>query len=479
VEQFHNKLATVSYTSAPIAPVKKIKTVKFYWKAVNRINQATLWHSLPQVAIDKEEFIKLFEIKEVKSTRKMSLFTEKPNELLVLDMNRSNAVNIAIRKLPPLGSLKTTILRMDSKVMNREGVEKLQSLIPTEEEVEKIKEAEDENPDIPLGSAEQFLSMMGSIPGLEARLNLWMFKMDFETTERDICEPLSSLKEGMEILSTNQTFLTIISVTLSLGNILNKTSKPAFELESLTKLSRVKDTDSRKTLLYHIVNKVSEIQPDASNLYSEIEPLINVSRVDFDDLETNLVSMEQQCKKSLGYIKLAAKFDKNTEKLVTIFLSNAAERIMSMKRVLQLVMVKYSGFLDWLGLLKHQHGDYPPTKLATIITDFAMEYKATTTKVNMDKEIERKKSMRKSKKDNAMSSSNPFFGMSPSSKFATTKPKQNEKSEISPKPRHGKDGLEALLAKEAVSLRKKRMHPRRSVGKADSAINFSIVDRDR
>merc|ERR1711971_1241260 len=102
------------------------------------------------------------------------------------------------------------------------------------------------------------------------------------------------------------------------------------------------------------------------------------------------------------------------EKLVTAFLSNAAERIMSMKRIQQLLMVKYGGFLDWLGLLKHQHGDYPPTRLANIVTDFAIEYKATRTKVFMDREIERKKTMKKnrSKVSREMTSPNNPFGLS-------------------------------------------------------------------
>lgn len=475
IKSFHNKLNNASHSNAPnvaFAPQEKIKTVKFYWKPVNSVKQSSLWHNLPQVSIDKVEFSKLFELKAVQPTRKLSTISiEKPNELLVLEPNRSNDINIKIRKLPPLGSLKTTILRMDSSVMNREGVARLQGLLPSDKEIEKIKDALDNNPDIPLGSAEKFLFTIGSIPGLEARLNLWMFKMDFEIMERDVCKTLVSLKESMTILRENKTFLTIISVSLSFGNILNKTSKPAFEVESLSKLSKVKDTDTKRTLLYHIVNKVSEIQPDASDLYSEIEPLINVSNANFSELDSNLQSMEEECKKSLGYIKLAAKFDKDTEKLVRIFLSNAAERIMSMKRVHQLLMVKYSGFLEWLGLMKHQHGDYPPTKLATIITDFAIEYKATTTKVNMDKEIERKKSMRKISPP--IQTSTNKFGTLPKQQPNKTH-KNMFGSALKANPCQGKDGLEALLAVEAVNLRNKRKGT-----KTNSPVKLSTVNRDR
>lgn len=57
-------------------------------------------------------------------------------------------------------------------------------MIPTEEEKQKIQEAQLVNPDIPLGSAEQFLLTLSSITELSARLQLWAFKMDYEFTEK-------------------------------------------------------------------------------------------------------------------------------------------------------------------------------------------------------------------------------------------------------------------------------------------------------
>lgn len=57
-------------------------------------------------------------------------------------------------------------------------------MIPTEEEKQKIQEAQLANPDVPLGSAEQFLLTLSSISELSARLHLWAFKMDYEATEK-------------------------------------------------------------------------------------------------------------------------------------------------------------------------------------------------------------------------------------------------------------------------------------------------------
>lgn len=72
---------------------------------------------------------------------------------------------------------------MDATVVTREGIDKLLNMLPTDEERGKIQEAQIVNPELPLGSAEQFLLTLSSISELAARLKLWAFKLDFENSE--------------------------------------------------------------------------------------------------------------------------------------------------------------------------------------------------------------------------------------------------------------------------------------------------------
>jgi len=44
-------------------------------------------------------------------------------ELAVLDAKRSNVINIGLTVLPPPNTIKAAILKMDSAIMNREGIE--------------------------------------------------------------------------------------------------------------------------------------------------------------------------------------------------------------------------------------------------------------------------------------------------------------------------------------------------------------------
>ena len=44
-------------------------------------------------------------------------------EITVLDAKRSNAINIGMTKLPPPRTIKAAILKMDTSIINREGIE--------------------------------------------------------------------------------------------------------------------------------------------------------------------------------------------------------------------------------------------------------------------------------------------------------------------------------------------------------------------
>lgn len=88
-------------------------------------------------------------------------------------------------------------------------MQKILTMIPTEEEKQKIQEAQLANPDVPLGSAEQFLLTLSSISELSARLQLWAFKMDYEIVEKvrerresggDSSEALLNLSVTLDIL---------------------------------------------------------------------------------------------------------------------------------------------------------------------------------------------------------------------------------------------------------------------------------------
>ena len=59
--------------------------------------------------------------------------------------------------LPSSSLIREIIMNMKDDLITRDALEKLGSLIPSDEEIHSIKEAQQLHPGIPLGAAEQFL----------------------------------------------------------------------------------------------------------------------------------------------------------------------------------------------------------------------------------------------------------------------------------------------------------------------------------
>lgn len=57
-------------------------------------------------------------------------------------------------------------------------------LVPTEDELNLIKEAKAQAPRLPLGPAEHCLLTLENVPHLNARLQLWAFTLDHDNLER-------------------------------------------------------------------------------------------------------------------------------------------------------------------------------------------------------------------------------------------------------------------------------------------------------
>ncbi|XP_068083718.1 FH1/FH2 domain-containing protein 3 [Anabrus simplex] len=389
----NNSTTTDSSTNkSPTSPVKKTKkTVKLFWKEVRddpiilaKLQKTgMIWDELNPVAVDTQKLEHLFESRAKDLITKKQQEMNKNKEIIVLDHKRSNAINIGMTKLPPPRSIKTAILKMDATIMNREGIEKLLTMLPTEEERSKIQEAQMANPDLPLGSAEQFLLTLASISELPARLKLWAFKLDYENSEKEIAEPLMDLKQGMETLKANKTFRGILSTLLSIGIFLNGNEVNIVKIEYLAKVPEVKDTVHKHSLLHHLCHMVMEKFPDSSDLYSEIGAVTRASKVDFDELSANIVKMEQECKASWDHLKVIAKHDGSTMMKVKMsdFLADCAERIIVLGIVHRRVMNRFHKFLLWLGIPLHRVLDMKPNEFCRIVSEFSLEYRTTRERV--------------------------------------------------------------------------------------------------
>ncbi|XP_064169897.1 FH1/FH2 domain-containing protein 1 isoform X2 [Anguilla rostrata] len=370
---------------------KKRKTVKLFWKELKqpdsprkcKFGRGTVWATLDKVTVDTAKLEHLFEskAKELPAAKKGP--EVKKSEIHVLDSKRSNAINIGMTVLPAVHVIKAAILNFDEFAISKEGIEKILTMTPTEEEKQKIQEAQLANPDVPLGTAEQFLLTLASISGLTARLQLWAFKLNYETTEKEIAEPLFDLKLGMEQLAKNKTFRRVLATLLAIGNFLNGTNAKGFELSYLEKVIEVKDTVHRQSLLHHACNFVVDKYPDTSDIYSEIPAITRSAKVEFEQLSDNLVQLERRCKASWDSLKVMAKHETKVllKNKMTEFLKDCTERIIILKVVHRRIINRFHSFLLFLGQPSYSVRDTKITQFCKIISEFALEYRTARERV--------------------------------------------------------------------------------------------------
>ncbi|XP_061731857.1 FH1/FH2 domain-containing protein 1 [Nerophis ophidion] len=366
---------------------RKKKTVKLFWRELKqadgpkkcRFGRGTVWASLDKVQVDTNRLEHLFEskAKELAVTKKVAEI--KKSEIQVLDSKRSNAINIGMTVLPAVHVIKTAILNFDEFAISKEGIEKILTMTPTDEEKQKIQEAQLAHPDVPLGTAEQFLCSLASISALTPRLQLWSFKLNYEALEKEIAEPLFDLKLGMEQLASNQTFKKILATLLAIGNFLNSSNAKGFELSYLEKVVEVKDTVNRQSLLHHTCTLITDKDPQSSDVYSEIPAITRSAKVDFELLAENLIQLERRCKASWDNLKVVAKHETKPvlKNKMADFLKDCTQRIIILKVVHRRVINRFHSFLLFLGQPSSSARDTKVTDFCRIISEFSLEYRTT------------------------------------------------------------------------------------------------------
>ncbi|TMS02363.1 FH1/FH2 domain-containing protein 3 [Larimichthys crocea] len=327
-------------------------------------------------------------------------------------MKRSNIITIALSSLPPPRLLPPAIYSMDSSVLDREDIQHLQALIPTEEELCLIKEAKAQNPNAPLAPAELCLFTLGEIPHLNSRLQLWAFALDYDSLEREIAEPLFHLKLAMEQLSASQTFRCILATVLEIGNFLNGCKARGFELSYLGKLSQVRDTHTRQPLLHHVCVLLMQLYPQSSDLYSDITAVTKAGKCDYSLVQSNFAQLEAQCKASWEQLKILDKSeDKRKGKSekrrwggqddvpegslrhrLPKLLKECEERLKVLRAVHRRVINRFHSFLLFLGYSKAMVRDTKAEDFCRTVSNFSLEYRTTRQAILLQREREQQRS---------------------------------------------------------------------------------------
>lgn len=181
-----------------------------------------------------------------------------PAQIFILEPRQSQNKAIIIKSL---GASRKEILEalVEGRGLDTDTLEKLTKISPTEDEITKILQFNG-NP-AKLADAESFLyHVLKVIPSAFTRFNAMLFRSTYDPEILYLKKSLQTLELGCKELRTPGIFFKLLEAILKAGNRMNagtaRGNAQGFNLSALLKLSDVKSTNGKTTLLQFVVEQV-------------------------------------------------------------------------------------------------------------------------------------------------------------------------------------------------------------------------------
>lgn len=181
-----------------------------------------------------------------------------PAQMFILDPRRSQNIAIVLKSLA-ISRKGIVAALIDGHGLDTDTLEKLVRIAPSNEEHAQILEYEGDL--TRLADAESFLyHLLKAVPSAFTRLNAMLFRTNYDLEILFLKQSIQTLELGCKELKTRGLFMKLLEATLKAGNRMNagtaRGNAQAFDLNALRKLSDVKSSDGRTTLLHFVVEEV-------------------------------------------------------------------------------------------------------------------------------------------------------------------------------------------------------------------------------
>lgn len=253
-------------TSTEVAEVdaSKAKLKPFFWdKVLANPDQSMVWHQIKSGSFQfNEEMIEsLFGAsdKNNNAAKKELSSSQDPSAQYIQIIDHKKAQNLAIL----LKALNVTTEEVCDALQEGHELpaELLQTFIkmaPTSQEEMKLRLYDGDLSR--LGTAERFLKMLVDVPFAFKRMESLFFMSIIQEETSAMRESFTILEAACTELRKSRLFLKLLEAVLKTGNRMNvgtfRGSAQAFKLDTLLKLSDVKGTDGKTTLLHFVVQEI-------------------------------------------------------------------------------------------------------------------------------------------------------------------------------------------------------------------------------
>ncbi|KAG2702157.1 hypothetical protein I3760_06G077500 [Carya illinoinensis] len=181
-----------------------------------------------------------------------------PAQIFILEPRRSQNIAIVLKSLAiSMEGILDAVT--EGQGLDADTLEKLTKAAPTDEEQSQILQY-DGDP-TRLANAESFLyHLLKAVPSAFTHLNAMLFRLNYDSEILQLKESIQTLELGCNELRTRGLFMKLLEAILKAGNRMNagtaRGNAQAFNLNALRKLSDVKSTDGKTTLLHFVVEEV-------------------------------------------------------------------------------------------------------------------------------------------------------------------------------------------------------------------------------
>jgi hypothetical protein len=295
----------------PSLPAKKkikpkLKMKGFFWSKMKFNSESefkdTIWSKIDDENVDLD--FGAFEGAFGKQTKKQSSSPKpkkpsKPKKVSLVDPKRQQNCGIALARFRmPYEQIKRAIVDVDTQIINRDRVESLLKLLPTEDEKELVTSYTGDKS--MLMETEKFFLVMAPIPRLKFRMQAMLTFFSFELGLNALEKKMEVLHNGVKNVRDSKRLPRVVEVILAIGNYLNGSTARGgaygFKVDGLKKLVSVKTSDNKRNLL-HWMSDQFEAKQSMNDLYDFEKDLSGVgaaSQVPFSQIEIDFKKLSNE-----------------------------------------------------------------------------------------------------------------------------------------------------------------------------------------
>ncbi|KAK8982752.1 hypothetical protein V6N11_046664 [Hibiscus sabdariffa] len=224
----------------------------------------------------------------------------KADVIHLVDLKRANNTEIMLTKVKmPLCDMMSAVLALDDTALDGDQVENLIKFCPTKDEMELIKKYTGDKD--ALGKCEQFFMELMKVPRVETKLNVFLFKIQFNTQIVEFRKSLNTVNSACDEIRNSPRFKEIMKKILFLGNVLNQgTARGAavgFKLDSLLKLSDTRASNSRMTLMNYLCKVLASKTPELLEFYKDFVNLEAATKIQLKSLAEEMQAITKGLEK--------------------------------------------------------------------------------------------------------------------------------------------------------------------------------------